>query len=76
MPWNGLRGVALISAVTFMVEIGDVRRFENPRKLMAYLGLVPGECSTGQKENGDYNGHRRELSAFMWDIARRTMPVT
>jgi transposase len=34
--------------VTFMSEIGDVRRFENPRKLMAYLGLVPSEYSTGQ----------------------------
>ncbi len=40
---QALRGVALISAVTFMAEIGDVRRFENPRKLMAYLGLVPSE---------------------------------
>jgi hypothetical protein len=45
---QALRGVALISAVTFMSEIGDVRRFENPRKLMAYLGLVPSEYSTGQ----------------------------
>jgi transposase len=45
---QALRGVALISAVTFMAEIGDVRRFENPRKLMAYLGLVPSEYSTGQ----------------------------
>ncbi|MES0021263.1 transposase [Mesorhizobium sp. M0036] len=32
---------------TFMVEIGDVRRFANPRQLMAYLGLVPSERSTG-----------------------------
>ena len=30
-----------------MVELGDVRRFENPRHLMAYLGLVPSERSTG-----------------------------
>jgi transposase len=45
---QALRGVALISAVTFMFEIGDVRQFENPHKLMAYLGLVPREYSTGQ----------------------------
>ena len=45
---QALRGVALISAVTFMAEIGDVRRFETPVKLMAYLGLVPSEYSTGQ----------------------------
>ena len=44
---QALRGVRLIAAVTFMVEVGDVRRFEHPRRLMAYLGLVPSERSTG-----------------------------
>jgi transposase len=34
-----MRGVAFITAVTFAAEIGDVRRFDNPRELMAYLGL-------------------------------------
>ena len=43
---QALRGVALISAVTFMAEIGDVRRFETPVKLMACLGLVPSDYST------------------------------
>lgn len=47
---QALRGVALISAVTFMAEIGDVRRFETPVKLMAYLGLVPTEYSTGRRQ--------------------------
>ncbi len=36
-------------AVTFAVEIGDVRRFESPSQLMAYLGLVPSESSTGER---------------------------
>ena len=44
---QALRGVDLIVAVTFATEVGDVRRFESPRQLMAYLGLVPGERSTG-----------------------------
>ena len=44
---QALRGVGLIGAVTFMAEIGDARRFDHPRKLMAYLGLVPIEFSTG-----------------------------
>lgn len=35
---QALRGVRLICAATFMVEVGDVRRFTNPRQLMAYLG--------------------------------------
>jgi transposase len=44
---QALRGVDLIVAVTFAAEVGDVRRFESPRQLMGYLGLVPGERSTG-----------------------------
>jgi len=44
---QALRGVQLVTAATIMVEIGDLRRFDNPRQLMGYLGLVPGERSTG-----------------------------
>src|SRR5215213_10016843 len=47
--YQALRGVALVTAVTFVAEIGDVRRFESPRQLMAYLGLVPCESSTGEQ---------------------------
>jgi transposase len=45
---QALRGIGLISAVVIMAEIGDLRRFDNPRQLMGYLGLVPGERSTGE----------------------------
>ena len=41
--YQALRGVAFLTAVTFVAEIGDVRRFDSPRQLMAYLGLVPSE---------------------------------
>jgi len=44
---QALRGVAQIVAVTFVSEIGDISRFAKPRELMAYLGLVPSENSTG-----------------------------
>ncbi len=47
--YQALRGVALLTAVTFVAEIGDVRRFQTPRQLMAYLGLVPCEHSTGDR---------------------------
>jgi transposase len=47
--YQAMRGVAFLSAVTFVAEIGDVRRFETPRQLMAYLGLVPSERSTGEQ---------------------------
>jgi transposase len=43
-----LRGVDFVAAVTFVAEIGDLSRFGHPRGLMAYLGLVPSEYSTGQ----------------------------
>ncbi len=45
----GLRGMQLHSAVTVVATIGDFSRFENPRQLMAYLGLVPSEHSSGEK---------------------------
>src|SRR5580693_5118732 len=44
---QSMRGVALVVAVTVVAEVGDFRRFANPRQLMAYLGLVPSEHSSG-----------------------------
>jgi transposase len=44
---QAMRGVALIVAVTLVAEVGDFSRFDNPRQLMAYLGLVPSEHSSG-----------------------------
>lgn len=44
-----LRGVDLISAAGFLAEIGDLSRFQTPRELMAYLGLVPSEESSGDR---------------------------
>ena len=46
---QSLRGIGLISAVTLMAELGDLARFENPRQLMGYVGLVPSERSTGER---------------------------
>ena len=46
---QALKGVALIVAVTVVAEIGDFSRFTNPRQAMAYLGLIPGEHSSGSR---------------------------
>ena len=46
---QAMRGVQLIAAMTLVSELQDFRRFENPRQLMAYVGLVPGEHSSGPK---------------------------
>jgi len=47
--YQAMRGAAVVVAVTFVAEIGDVRRFDTPRQLMSLLGLVPAESSTGQR---------------------------
>ncbi len=46
---QALRGVALIIAVSVVTEAGDMARFENPKQLMAFFGLTPGEYSSGKK---------------------------
>ena len=46
---QALRGVQLIASMTLVAELQDFVRFESPRKLMAYVGLVPGEHSSGPK---------------------------
>lgn len=46
--YQALRGVAFLTAATFVAEIGDIRRFDHPRQVMAFLGLVPSERSTGE----------------------------
>src|SRR3954466_7556339 len=49
---QAMRGVAFLSAVVLAAEVGDFRRFANPRQLMAWLGLVPSEHSSGSKGDG------------------------
>jgi len=46
--YQAMRGVSFVVATTFAAEVGDIRRFDNPRQLMAFLGLVPSERSTGE----------------------------
>jgi transposase len=48
---QAMRGIDLVAAVTVLAEIGDLSRFQTPRELMAYLGLVPSESSTGDTVN-------------------------
>src|SRR5262249_9756243 len=42
-----LRGVSFVTAVGLAAELGDLTRFRTPRELMAFLGLVPSEHSSG-----------------------------
>ena len=43
------KGFQEVAAMTVISELGDLRRFKHPRALMAFLGLVPGEESSGSK---------------------------
>jgi transposase len=43
------RGIDTLTAILILAELHDFRRFQAPRALMAYLGLVPGEDSSGEK---------------------------
>ena len=67
-----LRGCRLITGMTVVAELGDITRFDSPRQLMSYLGLVPSESSSGPKtRRGGItktgNGHvRRVLVEAAW----------
>jgi len=41
------RGIDTLTALSIVAELHDIRRFAAPRALMAYLGVVPGESSSG-----------------------------
>ena len=44
-----LRGIDKLSAMVLMAELGDITRFASPKQLMCFLGLVPGERSSGNR---------------------------
>jgi transposase len=76
-----MRGVSLLTATTIVAEIGDLKRFASAPQLMAYLGVVPSEHSSGgTKSRGGItktgNGHvRRVLVEAAWTYrhpARKT----
>lgn len=46
---QALRGVAQITAVSVVAELGSLSRFPNPRQLMGYSGLVSSEFSSGNR---------------------------
>lgn len=44
-------GIGLLSAMIFVLELGDIRRFETAEEFSSYLGLIPGEWSSGKSQN-------------------------
>jgi transposase len=80
---QAMRGVALITAVCVVAEVGDLTRFTNPRQLMAYLGLVPAEHSSGERRRQGAitkagNSHVRRMlieSAWAYRLPARVTPI-
>ena len=83
-PWRELvarlrclRGIDTLSALALVVEIGDFGRFRTAQELMAFVGLVPSERSSGDKRRQGSitkvgNSHlRRLLVESAWHARRR-----
>lgn len=77
-----LRGIDKLAAMVLLAELGDISRFDSPKQLMAYLGLVPSEHSSGGRRRlgaitKTGNSHaRRMLVESAWSYrfpARQTM---
>jgi len=49
---RALKGIRTCAAMLLIAEITDFRRFPNPRALMAFLGLIPSEDSSGDHRKG------------------------
>ncbi|MFA9462612.1 IS110 family transposase [Thiohalorhabdus methylotrophus] len=61
-----LRGIDKLAAMVLLAELGDISRFDAPKQLMAFLGLVPSEHSSGGKRRQGGitktgNGHARRM---------------
>jgi hypothetical protein len=75
-------GVNVIVAATFMAAIGDIRRFENPRKLVGYLGLDPrvrqsgsGPATHGRLSKQGSVSARHALVEASWSTVRQPGPT-
>lgn len=71
------RGISTLSAMILVAEVVDFHRFHRPRALMAYLGLVPSEYSSGDRHRRGAltkagNAHaRRVLVEAAWHYRHR-----
>lgn len=77
---QALRGVKQLTAATIAIEMGPVARFASPRQLMSYVGNVPSEYSSGEKQTRGRitktgNAHlRRVLGEAAWTYTRAIRP--
>ena len=80
---QAMRGIQLIAAMTLVAELQDFLRFDNPRQLMSYVGLVPSEHSSGPKRGqggitkAGNSAARRMLVEIAWQYVHspRVSPI-
>ena len=72
-----IRGVGLLTAMSFLTEMGDVHRFQNRRQVASYIGLVPTTNESGQADNRKGHitrmgsaGIRKTLNQASWVFLR------
>ena len=71
---NCLKGVTKQGALTIVSEIGDFSRFATPNELCAYLGLVPGQSSSGQSVN--YLGITKQGNSIVrWQLVESAQSI-
>lgn len=89
---QALRGISKLHAVRIIAELGDFQRFDTPRKLMGYLGMIPSEDSSGARRRqgaitkaGNSSARRALIEAAQayahparvsWIIARRQVQAS
>ena len=89
---QALRGISALHAVRLVAELGDFERFQSPRKLMGYLGMIPSEDSSGARRRqgaitkaGNSSARRALIEAAQayahparvsWVIARRQVSAS
>ena len=68
-------GFGVVTGMTVLAAIGDIARFESPKNLASYSGLVPGVEQSGTKLRGKSitKEGRRELRWAMVEVARRAV---
>jgi transposase len=73
----GFRGIKTLSAMVLLAELVDFHRFRRPQQVMAYVGLIPSEYSSGEHHQRGAitkagNGHvRRVLVEAAWHYRHR-----
>ena len=64
---HGFRGIATLTALGLIAEVGDFARFASPRELMSWLGITPTEYSSGAQQ------HRGHITHAGNEYARRLL---